>query len=131
MHNRRKNDAQWEKELSSLQYEVTRKKRTEAPFSGKYHHFKEEGIYCCVCCGQALFSSKDKYDSGTGWPSFSDAVSEEALVKKSDHSFLMQRTEVLCAACDAHLGHVFEDGPGPRGLRYCVNSASLTFQAKE
>ena len=127
----RKSDAEWQQELSPEQYAVARKKGTERAFTGKYVENHEAGLYRCACCGTPLFSSDTKYDSGSGWPSFTAPADPNNVEMHRDRSYSMERTEVVCAKCDAHLGHVFPDGPGPGGLRYCVNSLSLDFKKGE
>ena len=124
-------DAEWRKKLTPEQYRVTRQKGTERAFTGEYHDSKTPGTYACVCCGAPVFGSDDKFDSGTGWPSYTRPVTKDAVETEEDRSLFMRRTEVHCASCGAHLGHVFPDGPKPTGLRYCINSVSLKHEPKE
>ena len=126
-----KTDAEWKALLTPEQYYITRQKGTERPFTGEYNHFEGDGIYYCVCCGNPLFDSNTKFDSGTGWPSFTKPISNQSIVEKVDQKFFMRRTEVKSGLADSHLGHVFKDGPAPTELRYYINSASLRFIPKE
>ncbi|MDC8437627.1 MAG: peptide-methionine (R)-S-oxide reductase MsrB [Candidatus Nitrosotenuis sp.] len=124
-----KKDEEWKKILTEDQYEVCRRKATEPPFTGKYTYCKDDGIYRCSCCGNELFSSRTKFDSGTGWPSFFEPIRQDSVKYESDSSYGMTRIEVMCAKCDAHLGHVFDDGPAPTFSRFCINSVSLNLDS--
>jgi len=127
----RKTDAEWREMLTPEQFKVCRRAGTEPAFSGEYWDHHEDGVYACRCCGEPLFDAATKFDSGTGWPSYYQPVNGEAVAEKEDSTFFMRRTEVLCARCDCHLGHVFPDGPQPTGLRYCINSASIKLSPRE
>ena len=128
MDNISKSDQEWKQTLRPDEYDVCRKKGTEAPFTGKYTYCKDDGVYRCTCCGNELFSSDTKFDSGTGWPSFFEPLKENSVKYETDTAYGMSRTEVMCAGCGSHLGHVFDDGPKPTNMRYCINSVSLKLE---